>query len=178
MRNRNAHFLYFFLLFFFSFSQFIFAMPDEDVPKCPNEMLLNEPSCFVNQTVNVITGNYHENEIDLEVAGPHPLFFQRSYVSNNNNGSLCYQWNTNHVGEVYKPNLSGTRESTGTVHGDCGTIIEYEGTTPRNKRESTGHLVHKDVFRKYMTNCPDCNNAPGSHLKTSTLLYNKKYKSF
>jgi len=91
--------LLFGVIYFLPFSESLFA--NENHEESFKELLLDEPSSFVNHSVNVITGNYHESEIDLEVAGPHPLFFRRSYVSSPSKGNLCYQWNTNHHASAY-----------------------------------------------------------------------------
>jgi len=47
----------------------------------PLAELSGEPSAFVNQSVNAITGQYHEMQTDAVVCGgPEPLTFQRLYV--------------------------------------------------------------------------------------------------
>ncbi|HEV8052038.1 MAG TPA: DUF6531 domain-containing protein [Parachlamydiaceae bacterium] len=108
------------------------AFTIENIVDAPKEMLLNEPSSFVNQSVNVITGNYHENEIDLEVAGPHPLFFQRSYASNLSDGTLTYQWNTNHFGCIRY------HEQGLNVAEDYGICVSYD----RSRAKKASCLQH------------------------------------
>lgn len=174
--------LIFLIAIFVSFSQVISAASEQDSADIPEELLINEPSCFVNRSVNVITGNYHENEVDIEVAGPHPLIFQRSYVSGYCCGNLCYQWNTNHYGEVSVPSKSCIREtnlhittsSHAFVSGDGGTGVSYQGKVPKDMKEKTCHSVDKHAFHKYTTNSPEFAFTSGSHLKNNRLLYNKK----
>jgi len=57
------------------------------------ELLSNEPSSFVNHSVNAITGNYHEHVVYFEVAGPHPLTYQETFISG-------IGWRKNHQGSV------------------------------------------------------------------------------
>lgn len=144
-----------------------------------SETLLNEPSCFVNGSVNVITGNYHEHTIDLEVAGPHPLTFQRSFI----NG---YGWSSNHfgyVGTIKKP--SGYYDGEGNyqtdlrrrvlmtyVTGDYFIGMPYIGKYLK-KHEERPFNIEIESFEKFVTNSADSGCAPGSHIRNNRFWFLK-----
>lgn len=139
----------------------------DNFPDNPKELLLNEPSSFVNNSVNVITGNYHENELDLEVAGPHPLFLQRSYASNLFDGNLAYQWHTNHFGCICYRN-----EGISNVVDDYGICVSYIGSSAK-KRHLACCSVNNEIYQKFVTNNPDVNPV-GSHIQNNRLFQVKK----
>ncbi|MGK0182783.1 MAG: hypothetical protein ACI9YB_002087, partial [Halioglobus sp.] len=63
-----------FIVIFFSFHNLSIAQSNEDAPD-PFAPLINldcYPSSIVNGTVNVISGNYCEQAIDLVIPGPEP----------------------------------------------------------------------------------------------------------
>lgn len=162
-----------FIFILLTFLQAFQAFTDQSA-LIPEQMLLSEPSCIVNHSVNVITGYYQENETDIEVAGPYPLLFQRSYISGDyEGGNLGYSWNTNHAGSVQIGDIVD-RISTLFVSGDLGSDSTYEGKVPKNKKELTTHVVVPDAFNKYMAHCPDYCCSPGCHLRNNRLYYKKK----
>lgn len=156
------------------------AGSQHEVSDSQQTMLLNEPSCFVNHSVNVISGDYQENEIDLEVAGPHPLFYQRSYGSCTYAGNLSYHWHTNHFGAINSLSENyDTHPETGdyidnseyyapTVRGDCGMAFPFYGKSVRSKKHVTIITARPEVFNKYITNCPEI-DVTGSHLRNTRL---------
>lgn len=162
-----------------SFFIFLFALQSlsADPPRCdgvPEEMLLNEPSCIVNHSVNIITGNYHENEIDVEVAGPHPLLYQRSYVSGIEYSGELGQWSTNHKGKINVWPGESKRFLSMYVYGDHGSVSDYTGKIPRNEQEATTLAVNTNAFQKYMTNCPDFCFVAGGHTRCNRVVYREK----
>lgn len=161
-----------FAILFFVFSFTLQASPSE-LQLIPEEMLLNEPSCIVNNSVNIITGNYHESAVDMEVAGPHPLVYQRSYISGDyGDGDLGRCWNTNHLGKA-KIEEPGDGSSSISLTGDLGTSSTYSGKVPRNKEEMITHKIDSGTFNKYMTNCPDFCFSKGSHVRNNRLFHKK-----
>jgi RHS repeat-associated protein len=144
--------------------------------------LIGEPSCFVNRSVNIITGDYQENVIDFEVAGPHPLTCQRSYVSSQTTDEkdqgICYQWNRNHVGELTFSTRNGGKSKKhlfAKVKGDCGSVIRYHLKGAKKKKENI-LSVHPQMLQKYTTNSPNQDAHAGSHIKTNRVIAGKKDK--
>ncbi len=69
-----------------------FAIVDAEDSQ-PGEMDVSTSCPFVYQSVNVITGDYCENQTDLRFGGPHPLDLRRSYSSSD---PIAQGWHFNH----------------------------------------------------------------------------------
>jgi RHS repeat-associated protein len=195
MQHPNSRYISFSLIIFLLLSQTLFAGMErpENNPGIANELLLNEPSCFVN-SVNVITGHYQENAIDLEVAGPHPLYFQRSYSSGHGGGSLCSDWSSNHYGKASIPSRGNPWEyndPTGNnapweldskgkiirktkVCGNFGLIIPYKGSKRKTKNAVATFKIDEELFQKYVTNCGDQKLSPGNHVRNNQFFFIKE----
>lgn len=173
----SISFTYFIFTFLLSAGQGLSMLPSpsQDVSSVPTEILLGEPSSIVNHSVNIITGYYQENEVDIEVAGPHPLLYQRSYISRDFDGvDLGLSWSTNHLGQVNVGNVED-RISSIFIYGDFGTNSTYTGKVPINKAEMTTHVINPLALDKYVTNCPDFCFSSGSHIRNDRFFYKKRH---
>jgi len=69
---------------------------DQDFVCSPLANLEGDPSTIVNGSVNVITGDYIDTDVDLILPGPEPLVLQRSYTSSDvKGGHFCAVWHSN-----------------------------------------------------------------------------------
>lgn len=194
MKQASPQRLFFHLFFIIFLHQASWAADDHESSSSSQTLLLNEPSCFVNHSVNVITGSYHENDIDIEVAGPHPLYFQRSYNSGASGSCCCakvgnfgHQWFKNHHGQVSEPyrtkesydepgRVIKRKFSWATVTGDCGTVLHYKGRYNTDKKKERIHKVNPEDLKKFITNCPDYSTV-GSHVRNNRLSYICEYSN-
>ena len=144
------------------------------------ELLIDEPSCFVNNSVNVITGHYHDSAVDMEVAGPHPLFYQRSYSSGHPKGNLFRGWTSNHVGYAEVPQHDPSslyladNQAKPKVIGNYGTELQYDGYNHKSKKVLSTFKLEESSLQKYITNCGDQHFTPGKHVRNNQLLFSKK----
>jgi len=106
------------------------------------------PSALVNGSVNVITGDYTENSMDIYIPGPEPLTVERSYVSSDSKrGSLGYGWNKNHHGTlgigVQMVQYNDYKELV-----DIGNSASYDsGLGVRMNYEARRDIKYKDSVR-------------------------------
>ncbi|MFT5319838.1 MAG: hypothetical protein ACI8RA_003123 [Chlamydiales bacterium] len=68
-------------------------MPTPEAPSFPMD---NVPRTIVNGSVNVVTGDYCENAVDLILDGPEPITINRTHSSSLQTGNLNWGWNSSH----------------------------------------------------------------------------------
>lgn len=78
-----------------------FSSPDQLLSSEYNPLanLEGDPCSIVAGHVNVITGDFIDNEEDISMAGSEPLTMHRNYCSSDHRmGMLYHGWNHNHTG--------------------------------------------------------------------------------
>lgn len=126
--------------------------------------LQGTPSAIVNGTVNVITGDYIDSDVDLIIPGAEPLTAERSYISSNNTmDTLCYGWSLNHFGllqlsgEKNFNHKSFTRKNSSigddsTFYGSHGERIHYSCTNRKVKGHRFRYKLDKTLLNEGFTN--------------------------
>lgn len=161
-------FILFFLFCFCSlYSQGVYQhtaeeLPDDNGVEIKNSMLADlekEPSSIVNHSVNVITGNFVDYQIDLIIPGAQALIISRSYCSSDHlfDDYLNLGWHLNHYGKIellpgivsfgtYVEGISRLQEGNGAVL-DYYANIFYEG------KKDLHYFLQSDCYSTGVTNC-------------------------
>lgn len=138
--------------------------------RLPIEALKGDPSGFVNGSVNVISGQYHEMETDISVAGPIPLTYERNYVSSYwGLGGLCDGWNINHFGTVFVPDAI-FKESFLTLIGRGGGTSLFKGKHSKSSKIPEIHSVDTMSIQRGVTNSSGL-FAGKTNIKNYRLIY-------
>ena len=113
-----------------------------------NPTLVNlegDPSNIVNESVNIVTGDFLESDVDLVIPGPEPISIERSHVSSNGKRSLIYHsWNLNHQGKL-------------DLHGEKAYVTDQFGSQMKMRNEGKErnvrkYRIDKSSWLSWMTN--------------------------
>lgn len=133
-----------------------------------------EPSCIVNNCVNVITGAFVNAETDLVVAGATPIVIRREYSSyTRKEGTLGRGWNINHYGKIKY------------AKGDkVDKALLYENSTLPILLKATGSIFEYHYLRisdkalsKGVTNCSSGLISGTTNMRNSYYTYKAKRPS-
>jgi len=147
---------------------------ESDIPLAE---LSGEPSAFVNESVNVISGQYHETQTDAVVCGgPEPLTFQRSYVSSYFlPGGLCNGWNINNFGQIVFTKANQKKEKYCTLVWDHGGgYSRYEGECSSSKSAPSILTISSKDLKKGFTNSSSSQLSGATNVKNNRLTYTEK----
>ncbi len=129
-----------------------------------------EPSSFAHGCVNVITGDYTENECDIVIPGVDPLVLNRFYTSGNSTFSRTPStgWCFNHHGYLSMDIIEQTDTVSRYSYDFCnhhGSFIQFK------EQEQHGALkVNKSLFDKGITNCGGGEISARSNLKNTKVF--------
>lgn len=118
----------------------------------PDTLLSNAegPDCIVNNTVNIITGNYIESAIDLVVRSPHALSFNRYFNGHDTRMKpgpfFAALWRTNHCITLEYGDHHSEGETFGIMADPCGASLILSGQIGKT-------LTLQDKYNKGITNC-------------------------
>lgn len=137
-------------------------------------VLSGEPSSFVNQSVNVISGQYHDVQTDLITSGLDSISYQRFYVSSYHGlGGLCHGWNINNFGQVlYIDAIDKKYRTIVWEHG--GGCALYEGKSSKSKSTPSVLSINSDDLKKGVTNSSDYLIAGASNIKNNRVYIQSK----
>lgn len=131
-----------------------------------------EPASLVNNSVNVISGDYCDSQQDLVLPGSHPLTLERAYVSSDwQEGSLYHGWHFNHCGEITIETGDGSHEAT--WYDSFGGKRSYRGSL-FNARLYVPLEIKRECLSKGITNCGLGKIGGRTNLKNSKIYYCKK----
>lgn len=161
-----------FLLFIFPFIS-VQSEEDTKLPDVPLSVLKGEPSSFVNDSVNVITGEYQDVQTDVIIPGPIPLTFRRFYVSSYNGlGGLCHGWNINHFGQIElqrSDENAKIEQSFVWEHG--GGCALYEGKAEHSSKKYQYYTITPNALEKGITHCGSYQLSGGANVKNNKLAF-------
>lgn len=129
----------------------------------------NEPSALVNNCVNVITGEYTDQQVDLVVPGAVPLVLSRNYSSQDFRSYwFGLGWHLNHWGFLKKHDDAD--ESNGTIL--TATVCDVSGSQLNYAWYINSGLtkVAPYAFSKGLTNCSGGNISGRNNIKNNLLV--------
>jgi len=125
-------------------------------PPIPIADVEGEPSSYFMGTVNMITGNYCDSELDLVVPGPEPLVVSRNYSSSSGGSySPFLGWELNHQFWVlggYNDYKNHTRTFCVLMTEPSGARILYDAMFIHGHKGNLQVMMHPDRARG-LTNC-------------------------
>lgn len=143
---------------------------DEDVSLFgKNQVHLDiEPTAIVNRSVNAITGQYMDGEIDFVISGAEPFLLQRNYVSGGNNpwSPFGKSWSHNYFAYIERgKDEDRHKKYLATVFDAGGSIYEYGYHSNHN------YKMFPSTYEKGVTNCPCGFMSKHTNIKTNALEY-------
>jgi len=144
----------------------------------PLAVLTGEPSAFVNQSVNAISGQYYDSQVDVVLPGVDPLTFQRFYVSSYYNlGGLCNGWNINNFGQVLFLPVDRAAQKYRTIVWDHGGgYARYEGRYSGSKSKPSSLTISTDDLKKGITNSCSLSLSGSTNLKNNRISFTENGK--
>lgn len=137
---------------------------ESDLIAAPLANLESEPNGIINNSVNVITGDYTDFQVDIMIPGPEPLTLERAYISSCRSiGTLCGSWFLNHHARLMPSK-------------DDASIEEAFGSSLRFKRTGTWKknkllTPRGRQFNKWVTNTGSGLMSQRTNLKNHEIFY-------
>jgi hypothetical protein len=135
----------------------------------PAVNLDGEPSAIINNTVNIITGDYTEVCTDFIIPGPHPIIIQRSYCSSGDENTLLGGgWSLNHGG-VLKLEKAKSRSRKYEYEEGAGPRLCFEGDYNISRRAPLH--PNANCLEKGVTNCANGEISGRTNLKNVSMQH-------
>ena len=127
----------------------------------------NNSMGIVSGSVNVMNGHYFVTETDLNIPGPNPILFQRTYNSGNYGlGRFCRSWDDNHT---FTAHFFGDEKHSWVSLREGSGALQYKGKYSKKTKQDLRY--DKDHIQWGI-----CNGTGGS-LSGSQNLFNRKVKA-
>jgi RHS repeat-associated protein len=112
---------------------------------------------YVAEPVNVMSGEFYQDIVDLTVAGPQPLQVRRNYSSQNQSdlNGFGYGWNINIV-----PYITIATNTTATTTNVVLTAVELDGSVIAYQQQSS----NSNLFLPTLSGNPQLDNFGGGHI--------------
>jgi RHS repeat-associated protein len=132
-----------------------------------------EPSGFVDG-VNVISGEFVDHEVDLVIAGPKPLFLERTLLNNNSGPSKypsCEHWHFAEGGKINTPHNPASSQYCISYLGPSAESYYFVLTPSLHVLES---FAHPDILKKGVTNTSAGAIAASTNIRNNKIIWDGK----
>ncbi len=125
------------------------------------------PLKYVAEPVDVMSGEFYQDILDLAVGGPQPLQVRRNYSSQNQSdlNGFGYGWNINVV-----PYISIATNSTATATNVVLTAVELDGSVIAYRQQSS----NSNLFLPALSDNPQLDNFDGERIGSIYNSFNAK----
>lgn len=138
-------------------SNFDYSKYEKDKHVISLANLEGEPSAFVNNCVNVITGDYNEQQVDFAYAGVEPLMLERSYTSSDfYEGSLHWGWHFNLLNKIemdmtYERGSAHFTSYANLREGSSQILLEHSNRDKNKPYQASGHSLKKGLVNRHLS---------------------------